>query len=163
MATRPEMEGKNYWKELFAMRDEQRARQATAIQVVRGKDLPLERNEHGLMRWYLHPAIRDTILSTLMLFKQEIPPGSRSGRLKFQGGQVMYILEGRGYTVLDGVKHPWGRGRRAQPSAEARRHRGAALQRRSLGARRIPRLRAQLVRLHRGRPRLGVRADRGLA
>ena len=38
------------------------------------------------MRWYLHPAITDTILSTLSIYRQEIPPGSRSGRLKFQGG-----------------------------------------------------------------------------
>jgi hypothetical protein len=110
MTTRPEMEGKNYWGELFALRDEQRARQATGIQVVRGKDLPLECNRQGLMRWYLHPAIRDTILSTLMFYKQEIPPGSRSGRFKFQGGQVMYILAGRGHTLLDGVKHPWAAG-----------------------------------------------------
>jgi gentisate 1,2-dioxygenase len=43
----------------------------------------------------------------LLFFQQEIPPGSRSGRLKFQGGQVMMITEGRGYTVIDGVKHPW--------------------------------------------------------
>jgi hypothetical protein len=59
------------------------------------------------MRWYMHPAIKDTVLSTFMFFEQEIPPGSRSGRLRFQGGQVMIILEGRGYTVLDGVKHFW--------------------------------------------------------
>jgi gentisate 1,2-dioxygenase len=59
------------------------------------------------MRWYLHPAIKDTCLSVLLFFQQEIPPGSRSGRLKFQGGQVMMITEGRGYTVIDGVKHPW--------------------------------------------------------
>lgn len=110
MTTRPEMEGKNYWGALFAMRDEQRARRASAIQVVRGKDLPLESNRQGLMRWYLHPAIRDTILSTLMFYKQEIPPGSRSGKLKFQGGQVMYILAGRGHTLLDGVKHQWAAG-----------------------------------------------------
>ena len=127
MAIRAEMEGKNYWSELIALRDEQRARRASAIQVVRGKDLPLERNKHGLMvikgselpqevnrqglmRWYLHPAIRDTILSTLMFYKQEIPPGSRSGKLKFQGGQVMYILQGRGHTLLDGVKHSWAAG-----------------------------------------------------
>jgi gentisate 1,2-dioxygenase len=59
------------------------------------------------MRWYMHPAIKDTILSTHLFFEQEIPPGSRTGRLKFQGEQVMYILEGKGYTVLDGVKHHW--------------------------------------------------------
>src|SRR4051812_17941129 len=55
----------NYWNELMAMRDEQRDRRKSAVQVVRLAELPLENNEQGLMRWYLHPAIRDTILSTL--------------------------------------------------------------------------------------------------
>jgi hypothetical protein len=59
------------------------------------------------MRWYLHPEIKDTVLSTFMFFEQEIPPGSRTGRMRFQGGQVMIILEGAGYTMLDGVKHHW--------------------------------------------------------
>jgi gentisate 1,2-dioxygenase len=97
----------NFWGELLDLRDQQRERVKNAIQVVRGKDLPQETNRQGLMRWYLHPGIKDTVLSTLMFFEQEIPPGSRSGRLKFQGGQVMYILEGKGYTLIDGVKHPW--------------------------------------------------------
>ncbi len=97
----------NYWGELLQMRDEQRERIKNAVQVVRGDDLPQEVNSQGLMRWYLHPNIKDTILSTLMFFEQEIPPASRSGRLKFGGGQVMYILEGKGYTLIDGVKHPW--------------------------------------------------------
>ena len=66
-----------------------------------------ELNRQGLMRWYLHPAIDDTILKTEMIFEQEIPPGSRSGRIKFQGEQVIYVIEGRGHTLIDGVKHPW--------------------------------------------------------
>jgi hypothetical protein len=97
----------NYWDELLALRDRQRERRKTAVQVVRLSELPLENNQHGLMRWYLHPAITDTILSTLAIYRQEIPPGSRSGRLKFQGGQIMFIVEGRGHTMLDGVKHAW--------------------------------------------------------
>jgi quercetin dioxygenase-like cupin family protein len=102
--------GKNFWDELLALRDEQREHLKTAIQVVKGSELPQEVNRQGLMRWYLHPAIKDTILSTLMFFEQEIPPGSRSGRYKFQGEQVIYILEGKGYTLVDGVKHPWSAG-----------------------------------------------------
>jgi quercetin dioxygenase-like cupin family protein len=47
------------------------------------------------------------VLSTLIFFEQEIPPGSRSGRYKFQGEQVIYIIEGKGHTLIDGVKHPW--------------------------------------------------------
>ena len=97
----------NHWDELLALRDRQREQTRHGLQVIKEKELPLEVNRQGLMRWYLHPAIKDTALSVLMFFQQEIPPGSRSGRLKFQGGQVMMITEGRGYTVIDGVKHPW--------------------------------------------------------
>jgi len=97
----------NFWHELIALRDRQREQRKSAVQVVRLSELPLESNEQGLMRWYLHPAIIDTVLSTLSIYRQEIPPGSRSGRLKFQGGQILFIVEGRGHTMLDGVKHAW--------------------------------------------------------
>ena len=97
----------NFWDELLAMRDRQREQRKAAVQVIKGAKLPQEISRQGLMRWYMHPAITDTVLTTHMFFEQEIPPGSRSGRLKFQGEQVMYILEGRGYTLIDGVKHSW--------------------------------------------------------
>jgi quercetin dioxygenase-like cupin family protein len=97
----------NYWDELLALRDRQRANRKTAMQVVKGSELPQEVNKQGLMRWYLHPSITDTTLTTLMFYEQEIPPGSRSGKFKFQGEQVIYILEGKGYTLVDGVKHHW--------------------------------------------------------
>ena len=94
----------------MALRDQQRERRKSAVQVVRLSELPLENNEQGLMRWYLHPAITDTVLSTLSIYRQEIPPRSRSGRVKFQGGQIMFIVAGRGHTLLDGVKHAWAAG-----------------------------------------------------
>jgi gentisate 1,2-dioxygenase len=102
--------GTNFWDELLALRDRQRDQRRNGLQVIKGSQLPQEVNRQGLMRWYLHPAITDTILSTHVFFEQEIPPGSRSGRLKFQGEQVMYILEGKGYTLIDGVKHHWAAG-----------------------------------------------------
>ena len=98
---------KNHYEDLLTIRDEQRVQIRTGIQVVKEGDLPLESNRQGLMRWYMHPSIKDTALSTMIFYQQEIPPGSRSGRVKFQGGQVMLILEGKGYTVIDGVKHSW--------------------------------------------------------
>ena len=97
----------NYWDELLALRDRQRAERTNAVQLIKESDLPLERNRQGQMRWYMHPAITDTVLSTYLFFQQEIPPGGRSGRIKFQGGQVIYIVEGKGHTILDGVKHSW--------------------------------------------------------
>lgn len=53
----------NFWDELFALRDRQRALRKSAIQVVKGSELPQERNRQGLMRWYLHPEITDTVLT----------------------------------------------------------------------------------------------------
>jgi gentisate 1,2-dioxygenase len=97
----------NFWDRLIQMRDRQRDERRDGLQVVKEGELPLEVNRQGLMRWYLHPDIHDTVLSTLVFFQQEIPPGSRSGRLQFQGGQVIMILEGRGYTTVDGVRHAW--------------------------------------------------------
>jgi len=97
----------NFWNELIALRDEQRRRRESAVQVVRRRELPRETNSQGLMRWYMHPAINDIVLSTLSIFEQEIPPGSRSGRLQFQGGQIIFVIEGNGYTVIDGVKYAW--------------------------------------------------------
>ncbi len=97
----------NHYAELLALRDRQREEAKNALQVIRDEDLPTEVNQQGLMRWYLHPQIRDTALQTMIFFEQEIPPGSRTGRVKFQGGQVMMIIEGEGYTILDGVRHPW--------------------------------------------------------
>src|ERR1700733_14753649 len=102
-----EMAKKNYWDALFDLRDKQRAEKRGGIQVIKGARLPVEVNRQGLMRWYQHPEINDTVLSTLLVFQQEIPPGSRSGRMKFGGNQVMYILEGKGYTLIDGVRHDW--------------------------------------------------------
>ena len=100
----------NYYDELLELRDRQREQISKGIQVIKEADLPIENNKQGLMRWYLHPAIKDTALNTLVFFQQEIPPGSRSGRVKFQGGQVIMILAGSGYTVVDGVKHHWEEG-----------------------------------------------------
>jgi len=74
---------------------------------VRGKELQWEENRFGKMKWYLHPAIQDTVIRNYIFFMMEIPPGSRTGRIQQQGNEVILILEGRGWTTLNGVKHEW--------------------------------------------------------
>jgi gentisate 1,2-dioxygenase len=106
-ARKAELAKRDHWNDLLEMRDRQREQVRNGMAVIKQADLPQESNRQGTMRWYMHPSIKDTVLSTLLFFEQEIPPGSRSGRIKFQGGQVLMILEGRGYTTVDGVKHPW--------------------------------------------------------
>ncbi len=100
----------NLLNELFRMRDDWRERMSKAASLVKGKDLPWEINRHGKMKWYLHPALQDRAIRSLIVFVQEIPPLSRTGKQKHQGGLVHYILEGRGYTILNGKRYDWEEG-----------------------------------------------------
>lgn len=102
-----QMRGRNLWSELLDLRDAQRKDLEKAVWLIKGKDLPQENNRQGLMRWYMHPLLKGTCINTLAFYVQEIPPGSRSGRLHHPGNQVIYIWEGQGYTVLDGQRHHW--------------------------------------------------------
>ncbi len=97
----------NFWDKLFELRDKDRKNKQDALTTVCVKDLPWETNRQGIMRWYLHPIMEDTVINPFIFYVQEIPPGSRSGRVKTQGDQLFYIWEGKGYTVMDGVKHYW--------------------------------------------------------
>lgn len=102
-----EMQGRNLWEEILQLRDQQRKDQEKAVWLIKGKDLPWENNKQGIMRWYMHPLLRTPCINTMKIFVQELPPGGRSGRLHHPGNQVIFILEGQGYTVLDGQKHHW--------------------------------------------------------
>ena len=95
---------------LMKQRDEEREAKKTAKVVLREKELPLENNPMGLYRWYLHPYKKDAPHRGLQIWVQQIPPGSRSGKQLIQGGLIHYVLEGRGYTELDGVRHEWEEG-----------------------------------------------------
>jgi gentisate 1,2-dioxygenase len=92
---------------LYALRDRQRASRKKAAWVVKGRDLPWERNRQGIMQWYLHPALEHMAIRTMLFFRQQIPPGGRSGVQRTPGGAVLYVIEGRGYTLLDGERHDW--------------------------------------------------------
>lgn len=101
---------KDLLEELFNLRDKQRAALKVASKVTKGKELPLEINRMGLYRWYLHPMKEGTAIRTILLWEQEIPPLGKSGKQKTSGGRLHFVLQGRGYTVVDGVKHEWEQG-----------------------------------------------------
>lgn len=92
---------------LIQKRDAWRERMKTAKVLISFKDLPWEVNKQGKIKWYLHPDLTNTASPSHLFYMQEIPPGSRSGKQKCQGGIVHHIMEGKGYTVVNGVKHEW--------------------------------------------------------
>ena len=49
----------NRLERLFEIRDKQRKVKQDGQIIVRGKDLPLEKNRQGLQKWYMHPDMRE--------------------------------------------------------------------------------------------------------
>ncbi|MBI4522335.1 MAG: hypothetical protein HY695_00840 [Deltaproteobacteria bacterium] len=98
---------RNLFDELMEIRDQQRKQAKNKRVVVRGKSLPLELNPLGTMRWYMHPRIDDTSHKAMILYVQEIPPGSKGALYKTQGGMVIHVWKGRGYSMIDGVSYSW--------------------------------------------------------
>ncbi|MGH2383451.1 MAG: hypothetical protein ACRDGB_00155 [Candidatus Limnocylindria bacterium] len=92
---------------LLRQRDDERERSATGRSVIRARDLPWQSGRLGKIKWYLHPLIRDTVIHNYIFYMQEIAPGGRTARVRMQGNEVLLILEGRGYTSLDGMRHEW--------------------------------------------------------
>lgn len=95
---------------LIDLRNAQRERLGSGQSVVRGRDLPWEDNRLGRQKWYMHPDMTQNALNSLLFWVQEIPPGARSGRLRYQGGTVGYVWVGRGYTLIDDERHDWSAG-----------------------------------------------------
>jgi quercetin dioxygenase-like cupin family protein len=97
----------NLFDRLVDMRDLQRRRLEHSTFLIRGAELPWELNAHGRMQWYLHPSIAYSAVQTHIFYRQEIPVGSRSGVQRNPGDVLFYILQGDGYTELNGVRHSW--------------------------------------------------------
>jgi gentisate 1,2-dioxygenase len=102
-----ELASVNLFDRLVQLRDIQRRRLDNTTFLIRGDELPWELNAHGRMQWYLHPLIAYSAVQTQIFYRQEILPGSRSGVQRNGGDVVFYILEGEGYTELNGTRHQW--------------------------------------------------------
>jgi hypothetical protein len=92
---------------LLALRDAYRRRAERGLSIVHGDELPWEENRQGRMKWFLHPEKDDTVIKTLVVWEQEIPPGGHTGKQHVPGGVVHYILEGAGYSLINGERYDW--------------------------------------------------------
>jgi hypothetical protein len=83
-------------------------RQMTAKVVIRLEDRPQEQGRQGLLRYYLDRILDDTCLRNWVVFTHEVR--KVSGKHKHQGGLVIYVIDGKGYSVVDGERIDWEKG-----------------------------------------------------
>ncbi len=84
--------------------------QNTGQVLIREEDREWEQSKQGRIKWYLHPTFQNSnhALRDWSIFKHDIR--KHSGKHRHQGGLVIFCLEGKGYSIVDGVRHDWEKG-----------------------------------------------------
>lgn len=95
--------------DIFLRRNRWRQMMEKARLIVKAKDQPLEVNRMGIYRWFIHPSFTDVALRQILFWTHDIPPGSHSGTQKHQGGRIHFVVDGRGYSFIDGKRYDWER------------------------------------------------------
>ena len=83
-------------------------RQMTGRIVCKFEDCPQNLTRQGRLRNYLGLTIEDTPLQDWIVFTHEIR--TASGKHRHQGGLIIYVISGRGYSVVDGERIDWEKG-----------------------------------------------------
>lgn len=73
--------------------------------VIKGKDLPWQQSRQGRSKYFLHMKAENRAVQDWMLFQKDIQ--TESGAHTHQGGLVIYVTRGAGYSVFDGVEYHW--------------------------------------------------------
>lgn len=82
------------------------ARQGAGALLIKGEERPWQWTRQGRLKYYLSPHVyKDTALQEWKVFLQDIK--RHSGRHTHQGGLVIYVWKGAGYTVMDGERLEW--------------------------------------------------------
>ena len=76
--------------------------------VVKLADCPQELVRQGRLRYYLGRTTKDTPLQDWTVFTHEVR--TMSGKHRHQGGLVIYVIDGKGYSVVDGERVDWEKG-----------------------------------------------------
>jgi quercetin dioxygenase-like cupin family protein len=94
------------WYESLLERDRLNIeRLETGALVVRGEEIPWHQNRHARVKYLLHPMRPETAVADTMIFVHEIY--KHSGMHRHQGGLALFVLEGRGHTIVNGETHEW--------------------------------------------------------
>jgi len=83
-------------------------RNQTGRIVCKQDDCPQMLTRQGRLRYYLGHTIKDTPLQDWIVFTHEIR--TASGKHRHQGGLVIYVIDGEGYSVVDGERIDWSAG-----------------------------------------------------
>jgi mannose-6-phosphate isomerase-like protein (cupin superfamily) len=95
----------SYEKQLRARKDFQ-DRQLMGAVVIRSTDRKFDLTRQAHLKYYLDSqTFKDTPLQDWLVFVNDVK--KHSGKHRHQGGLVIYVIEGRGYSVVDDERIEW--------------------------------------------------------
>jgi len=77
--------------------------------VIKSEELQFKTSASGTVAQHVSPA-NGFANRQISGFIREIPPGWKSGRHRHNMEAIIHVLEGKGYTEVDGVKYAWNAG-----------------------------------------------------
>jgi gentisate 1,2-dioxygenase len=81
-------------------------RQMSGQVVVKPSDREFYLTRQGRLMYYINPEIhKNTPLQDWRVFAQDLK--TQSGKHRHQGGLVIYVISGRGYSTVDGERIDW--------------------------------------------------------
>lgn len=93
----------------FKARKEVADRQNTGKLLIKSNERHWETARQGRLKFYMSPWVwPEVALRDWAVFMQEVV--QQSGKHRHQGGIVIFVLEGHGYSVCDGVRMDWKKG-----------------------------------------------------
>jgi len=110
MRDRERTRERNFYEQIIAHQRDERERSFTGQVVIRGEELPWVMSRQALVKHYMWPSrysreTPETVLDDWNIFVQDIKV--HSGKHRHQGGLVIYIIEGEGWSEVDGERHDW--------------------------------------------------------
>ena len=92
--------------ELTRLSDSMGDRWKEARLITKSEDLEFTTSGRGTMAQVVHPGLGH-VNAHLGCFIRELPPGKPSGEHRHNFEAVLHVLEGVGYTMMDGVRYDW--------------------------------------------------------
>ena len=99
----------NGYELVLKQRKEWDERQRTGQVVIKPADREAQVSRQGILTYYLDPnQYKDTPLQDWHVFVNDIR--THSGKHRHQGGLVIYVIEGKGHSIVDGERVDWDAG-----------------------------------------------------
>ena len=98
--------GPSVYEQHYKARRDFIQRQNTGKLLVKANEREYENSRQGKVKYILYPNVwPENALQDWAVFSQDIV--RHSGKHRHQGSLVIFVLEGRGYTTVDGVRMDW--------------------------------------------------------